>query len=124
MEVCRKKILEKRNSKKKILRKKLKKKYFIANILKSLWLGRNTYINTIIDVLKKASFQRHILIQFRKTELCHTKTGLKIFDAVIPKEDLAGTSPSDPSFDMALPIELYSILFRDYEFDYVSAVIH
>ncbi len=32
-------------------------------------------------------------------EPLHTKTGLKMF-VVIPKEDLAGTSPARPSFGM------------------------
>ena len=32
--------------------------------------------------------------------LCHAKTGLKIFNVVIAKEDMAGTSQAKPSLGM------------------------
>ncbi len=36
----------------------------------------------------------------RTLERCHTKTGLEIFVAVMPKEDFTGTNPAKASFGM------------------------
>ena len=47
-------------------------------------------------------------------ELGHTKTGLKIFVIVIPKEGLAGTNPFKLSFGMTPTTELYSVVLTDY----------
>ena len=43
----------------------------------------------------------------------HTKTDLKIFVVVIPKEGLVGTRPAKPSFGMTLTIELFFVVFTD-----------
>ncbi len=40
-------------------------------------------------------------------------SGRKIFDFVILKEGVAGTSPAKPYILMALTIELYSVVFMD-----------
>ena len=42
-------------------------------------------------------------------ELCHGKTGRKIFLVVTPKEGLTGTSPTKPTFGMTLSTK-YNLL--------------
>ncbi len=38
-------------------------------------------------------------------EPCHAESGLKIFVVVVPKEDLANSSPAKPSFGMTSTIK-------------------
>ena len=47
----------------------------------------------------------HYIETFFTRKPCHTKTGLKIFVIVIPKESLAGTRSAKPSFGMTLTIK-------------------
>ena len=51
---------------------------------------------------------------FSVNESDHAKTGLKTLVVVIPREDMANTSPAKSSFGMTLTIEFYSVAFTDY----------
>ena len=47
-------------------------------------------------------------MQLLSNRVCHAKTGLQIFVLVLPKEGLAGVSPTQPFFGMTQTIELCS----------------
>ena len=47
-------------------------------------------------------------------DACHKKTDLKVFVVVIPKEELKGWGPTNPSLGMTPIIKYYSTAFIDY----------
>ncbi len=62
----------------------------------------NVYEKTGESRMNTSAFESH-----------HAKTGLLIF-VVIPKEDLAGTGPTKPSFGVIPTIEMYYFVFTNY----------